>query len=81
TVDPSFTDQDGKGTTAPTRTTYTTGTDTTNWATIDPSTGTVTVKRRTDVTPGAYHVPVPVPSPDTSAAGPTVGGGGRVGGA
>ncbi|MFQ6165341.1 Rib/alpha-like domain-containing protein [Limosilactobacillus reuteri] len=72
TVDPSFTDQDGKGTTAPTGTTFTTGTDTPNWATIDPSTGTVTVKPRTDVTPGAYNVPVTVTYPDKSTDETTV---------
>ena len=42
TVDPSFTTQDDKDASAPTGTTFTTGTDTPDWATIDPSTGTVT---------------------------------------
>ncbi|WP_304676255.1 Rib/alpha-like domain-containing protein [uncultured Lactobacillus sp.] len=66
TVDPSFTTQDDKDATAPTGTTFTTGTDTPDWATIDPSTGTVTVKPGTDVTPGAYNVPVTVTYPDKS---------------
>ncbi|MFR4968914.1 MAG: Rib/alpha-like domain-containing protein [Lactobacillus kalixensis] len=72
TDDPSFTDQDGKDTTAPTGTTFTTGTDTPDWATIDPSTGTITVKPGTDVTPGAYNVPVTVTYPDKSADETTV---------
>ncbi|MEE6682634.1 Rib/alpha-like domain-containing protein [Limosilactobacillus reuteri] len=72
TVDPSFTDQDGKGTTAPTGTTFTTGTDTPTWATIDPSNGTVTVEPNTDVTPGAYNVPVTVTYPDKSTDETTV---------
>ncbi|WP_225437070.1 Rib/alpha-like domain-containing protein [Limosilactobacillus reuteri] len=72
TVDPSFTTQDDKAATAPTGTTFTTGTDTPDWATIDPSTGTVTVKPGTDVTPGAYNVPVTVTYPDKSTDETTV---------
>ena len=72
TVDPSFTTQDNKNATAPTGTTFTTGTDTPDWATIDPSTGTVTVKPGTDVTPGAYNVPVTVTYPDKSTDETTV---------
>ena len=72
TGDPSFTDQDGKNVTAPTGTTFTTGTDTPDWATIDPATGTVTVKPGTDVTPGAYNVPVTVTYPDKSTDETTV---------
>ncbi len=72
TVDPSFTTQDDKDATAPTGTTFTTGTDTPDWATIDPSTGTVTVKPGTDVTSGAYNVPVTVTYPDKSTDETTV---------
>ena len=72
TVDPSFTTQDDKEATAPTGTTFTTGTDTPDWATINPSTGTVTVKPGTDVTPGAYNVPVTVTYPDKSTDETTV---------
>ena len=70
--DPSFTNQDGKYTTAPAGTTFTTGTDTPNWVTINSSTGTVTVKPNTDVTPGAYNIPVTVTYPDTSTSETTV---------
>ncbi|OYS06484.1 Rib/alpha-like domain-containing protein, partial [Lactobacillus johnsonii] len=69
---PSFTDQDGNGVTAPSGTTFTTGTDTPNWASIDPSTGKVTVKPSTEVTPGAYNVPVTVTYPDKSTDETTV---------
>ncbi|MCC4420678.1 YPDG domain-containing protein, partial [Limosilactobacillus reuteri] len=72
TDDPTFTNQDGKDVTAPTGTTFTTGTDTPGWATIDPSTGTVTVNPGTDVTPGAYNVPVIVTYPDKSTDDTTV---------
>ncbi len=72
TDDPSFTNADGKDATVPTGTTFTTGTDTPDWATIDPSTGTVTVKPGTDVTPGAYNVPVTVTYPDKSTDETTV---------
>ncbi|MCC4409560.1 Rib/alpha-like domain-containing protein, partial [Limosilactobacillus reuteri] len=72
TGDPSFTDQDGKDVTAPAGTTFTTGTDTPDWASIDPSTGTVTVKPSTAVTPGAYNVPVTVTYPDKSSDETTV---------
>lgn len=72
TDNPTFTDQSGKDTTAPTGTTFTTGTDTPAWATVDPSTGTVTVKPGTDVTPGAYNVPVTVTYPDKSTDETTV---------
>ncbi|OYS37199.1 Rib/alpha-like domain-containing protein, partial [Lactobacillus taiwanensis] len=72
TGDPSFTDQDGKDVTAPTGTTFTTGTDTPDWASIDPSTGTVTVEPSTGVTAGAYNVPVTVTYPDKSTDETTV---------
>lgn len=72
TDDPAFTDQDGKDATAPTGTTFTTGTDTPAWATIDPSTGTVTVNPGANVTPGAYNVPVTVTYPDKSTDETTV---------
>ncbi|MGI1820453.1 Rib/alpha-like domain-containing protein, partial [Lactobacillus johnsonii] len=72
TDDPSFTNQDGKDITAPAGTTFTTGTDTPDWATINSSTGTVTVKPGTDVTPGAYNIPVTVTYPDTSTSETTV---------
>ena len=72
TDDPSFTNQDGKDTSAPAGTTFTTGTDTPDWATINSSTGTVTVKPDTDVTPGAYNIPVTVTYPDTSTSETTV---------
>ena len=72
TDEPSFTDQDGNGVTVPTGTTFTTGTDTPNWATIDPSKGTVTVNPSTQVTPGAYNVPVTVTYPDKSTDETTV---------
>ena len=72
TDDPTFTNQDGKDVTAPTGTTFTTGTDTPNWATINSSTGTVTVKPDADVTPGAYNIPVTVTYPDTSTSETTV---------
>ena len=72
TGDPSFTDQDGKDVTAPTGTTFTTGTDTPDWASIDPSTGTVTVEPSTEVTAGAYNVPVTVIYPDKSTDETTV---------
>ncbi|MCC4327676.1 YPDG domain-containing protein, partial [Limosilactobacillus reuteri] len=69
---PSFTNQDGNNVTAPTETTFTTGTDTPHWASIDPSTGTVTVEPSTEVTPGAYNVPVTVTYPDKSTDETTV---------
>ncbi|MCC4400321.1 YPDG domain-containing protein, partial [Limosilactobacillus reuteri] len=69
TDDPSFTDQDGKDVTAPAGTTFTTGTDTPDWASIDPATGTVTVKPKT---PGAYNIPVTVTYPDKSTDETTV---------
>ncbi|MDX5119020.1 Rib/alpha-like domain-containing protein [Lactobacillus paragasseri] len=72
TDDPSFTNQDGKDITAPAGTTFTTGTDTPDWATINSSTGTVTIKPGTDVTPGAYNIPVTVTYPDTSTSETTV---------
>ncbi|OCW64130.1 hypothetical protein BBP12_00870 [Limosilactobacillus reuteri] len=72
TDDPAFTNQAGKDTTAPTGTTFTTGTDTPDWATIDPSNGAVTVKPNTDVTPGAYNIPVTVTYPDKSTDETTV---------
>ncbi|WP_081098281.1 Rib/alpha-like domain-containing protein, partial [Lactobacillus johnsonii] len=72
TDNPAFTDQDGKDATAPTETTFTTGTDTPAWATIDPSTGTVTVNPGANVTPGAYNVPVTVTYPDKSTDETTV---------
>ncbi|MFR0612182.1 Rib/alpha-like domain-containing protein, partial [Limosilactobacillus balticus] len=72
TDDPAFTDQDGKDITAPTGTTFTTGTDTPDWATIDPSNGTVTIEPNTDVTPGAYNIPVTVTYPDKSTDETTV---------
>ncbi len=72
TDDPTFTNQDGKDVTAPTGTTFTTGTDTPGWATIDPSKGTVTVNPGTDVTPGAYNVPVIVTYSDKSTDDTTV---------
>ena len=72
TGDPSFTDQDGKDVTAPAGITFTTGTDTPDWASIDPSTGTVTVEPSTEVTPGAYNVPVTVTYSDKSTDETTV---------
>nr|WP_080998011.1 Rib/alpha-like domain-containing protein [Limosilactobacillus reuteri] len=72
TVDPSFTTQDNKNATAPTETTFTMGTDTPGWASINPSTGKVTVNPSTDVTPGAYNVPVTVTYPDKSTDETTV---------
>ncbi|GAA2860464.1 pectate lyase-like adhesive domain-containing protein [Lactobacillus intestinalis] len=72
TDDPAFTDQAGKDVTAPAGTTFTTDTDTPKWATINPSTGTVTVKPSTEVTPGAYNVPVTVTYPDKSTDETTV---------
>ncbi|MGS0679375.1 Rib/alpha-like domain-containing protein [Lactobacillus johnsonii] len=72
TDNPSFTSQDGKPATAPTDTTFTTGTDTPDWATVDPSTGIITVKPGNDVTPGAYNVPVTVTYPDMSTDETTV---------
>ncbi|MCT3607879.1 YSIRK-type signal peptide-containing protein, partial [Lactobacillus acidophilus] len=72
TDDPAFTDQAGKDATAPTGTTFTTGTDTPDWATINSSTGTVTVKPGANVTVGAYNVPVTVTYPDKSTDDTTV---------
>ncbi|WP_260308377.1 Rib/alpha-like domain-containing protein, partial [Lactobacillus johnsonii] len=72
TDDPAFTDQAGKDTTAPTETTFTTGTDRPDWASIDPSTGKVTVNPSTDVTPGAYNIPVTVTYSDKSTDETTV---------
>ena len=72
TADPTFTDQDSKTVTTPTGTTFATGTDTPDWAKIDPSTGTVTVKPDTAVTPGAYNIPVTVTYPDKSTDETTV---------
>ncbi|WP_156249945.1 Rib/alpha-like domain-containing protein [Limosilactobacillus reuteri] len=72
TDNPTFTNQDGKDVTAPTGTTFTTGTDTPGWATIDSSTGAVTVNPGTDVTPGAYNVPVIVTYSDKSTDDTTV---------
>ena len=72
TDDPTFTDQDSKTVATPTGTTFTTGTDTPDWASIDPSTGTVTVKPDTAVTPGAYNIPVTVTYSDKSTDETTV---------
>ncbi|MDK8117211.1 Rib/alpha-like domain-containing protein [Limosilactobacillus reuteri] len=72
TDNPTFTNQDGKDVTAPTGTTFTTGTDTPSWANIDSSTGAVTVNPSTQVTPGAYNIPVTVTYPDKSADDATV---------
>ncbi|WP_225434445.1 Rib/alpha-like domain-containing protein, partial [Limosilactobacillus reuteri] len=72
TGEPSFTGQDGKNVTAPTGTTFAMGTDTPGWASIDPSIGKVTVNPSTDVTPGAYNVPVTVTYPDKSTDETTV---------
>ena len=72
TDDPSFTNQDGKDTTAPAGTTFTTGTDTPDWASINSSTGTVTVKPDADVTLGAYNIPVILTYSDTSTSETTV---------
>ena len=72
TDDPTFTNQDGKDVTAPTGTTFTTGTNTPGWASINSSTGIVTVKPDTDVNPGAYNIPVTVTYPDTSTDETTV---------
>ncbi|MCC4370164.1 YPDG domain-containing protein, partial [Limosilactobacillus reuteri] len=72
TVTPTFTGEDGKVTSVPTGTTFTTGTNTPDWATIDPSTGTVTVAPTADVTPGAYNVPVTVTYPDKTTDETTV---------
>ena len=72
TDDPTFTNQDSKVVTAPTGTTFTTGTDTLGWASINSSTGAVTVKPGNTVTPGAYNIPVTVTYPDTSTDETTV---------
>ncbi|WP_304678167.1 pectate lyase-like adhesive domain-containing protein [uncultured Limosilactobacillus sp.] len=72
TDDPTFTGTDGKSATVPDGTKFTTDEGTPDWATIDPSTGTVTVKPGTDVTPGAYNVPVTVTYPDKSTDETTV---------
>ena len=72
TDDPTFTGTDGKSATVPDGTKFTTDEGTPDWATIDPSTGTVTVAPGTDVTPGAYNVPVTVTYPDKSNDNTTV---------
>ena len=72
TDNPTFTNQDGKDVTAPTGTTFTTGTDTPGWATINSSTGAVTVKPENTITPGAYNIPVTVTYSDKSTDDTTV---------
>ncbi|GGI62170.1 Rib/alpha-like domain-containing protein [Limosilactobacillus caviae] len=72
TADPNFVGQDGKETTMPAGSTFTTGTNTPSWANVDPSTGVVTVNPSIDVTPGAYNVPVTVTYPDKSTDETTV---------
>ena len=72
TDDPTFTNQDNKPATAPTGTTFTTGTDAPGWANINSSTGVVTVRPGTDVAAGAYNIPVTVTYSDTSTNETTV---------
>ena len=66
TAEPNFVGQDGKETSMPTGSTFTTGANTPSWANVDPSTGIVTVNPSVDVIPGAYNVPVTVTYPDKS---------------
>ena len=66
TSDPSFTDVNNKPAAAPAGTTFAKGTDAPDWATIDQSTGEVTVAPGTDVTPKDYSIPVTVTYSDGS---------------
>ncbi|WP_076459445.1 Rib/alpha-like domain-containing protein [Limosilactobacillus caccae] len=66
TTDPTFTDQDGNKVTPPAGTTFTGGEGTPDWATVDGSTGTVTVAPSTETPSGDYTVPVEVKYPDGS---------------
>ncbi len=66
TAEPNFVGQDGKETSMPTGSTFTTGANTPSWANVDPSTGIVIVNPSVDVIPGAYNVPVTVTYPDKS---------------
>ncbi len=47
----------------PSGTKFTAGETTPNWATVDPTTGTITLKPSADVTPGHYFVPVIIAVP------------------
>ncbi|MBC8743889.1 YSIRK-type signal peptide-containing protein [Lactobacillus sp. Marseille-P7033] len=67
TVTPSFTDKDGKNATMPTGTQFTAGDNMPTWATVNPTTGEVTLKPGTDVKIGAYNLPVKVTYSDTTS--------------
>ncbi|MBB1078357.1 YSIRK-type signal peptide-containing protein [Limosilactobacillus sp. STM2_1] len=65
TATPSFTDKDGKATTAPEGTKFVKGDNAPDWATVGED-GTVTLNPGTDVTTGDYTIPVTVTYPDGS---------------
>jgi LPXTG-motif cell wall-anchored protein len=73
TTTPKFTDADGKPvTTIPAGTKFETGSDSPTWASVNPTTGKMTVTPARDVTPGAYNIPVTVTYPDNSTDETTI---------
>jgi LPXTG-motif cell wall-anchored protein len=66
TVDPTIKNGKGETVNVPEGTKYTAGTDTPTWATVDETTGKVTLTPGEDVNSGAYNVPVTVTYKDGS---------------
>lgn len=69
---PTFTDENGTTTNAPSRTTYGLASGAPSWASINSSTGKITVKPGTNVNLGSYAIPVTVTYPDNSTDSATL---------